>query len=443
MKIALPIETKVREFRGKLWLALNLVAKDHEVTIGNMASMNKGVDVIEPDIYFGDSAYYRPTREKLYRRIQNEGGKVVVLDTEGGVFKSDKEYEKRLSPQILKYIDHFCAWGSRPAEIAAQTEQLSEKKIHITGNPRFDLLHSDLKGIYRPAAEGYQDRYGKYILINTNFTIANPFDEDILETTDTEKIQYQNELYRRFIEAIQYLSENLREYVLIVRPHPSEDHDRYRNEFQSYNSIKVRHDGDVRSWIYGATATLHNSCTTGIESALMGIPVLSYRPIRNHDYDLELPNIVSKEVSNHADIPSLITNLNDNAEFKLNNKQISTLKQYFYNIEERAALRIVSVIENDSNLTSSSMDFVGGPPPKQLIKRMSNYLFGVHTTEEILQSLSYQDYSYMRQKFSGLSAEEIQREIQNICIFTEVPEISITHRRSLGDVFTLSKKRAN
>lgn len=439
MKIALPIETKVREFRGKLWLALNLVESGHCVTIGNISSITKGLDAIEPDIYFGDSAYYRPGREKLYRRIQQSGGKVVVLDTEGGVFRSKAAYEKRLSPKILKYVDYFLAWGDRPAEIANESK-LPNERIRVTGNPRFDLLQPDLRDVYYPDAQKYQDKYGEYILINTNFTIANPFDQETLETNDSDKIAYQEQLMEQFVEAIQSLEENLSEYTYIVRPHPSENHEEYDSRFHPHDNVKVKHEGGVLPWIYGATAVVHNSCTTGIESALMGTPVFSYRPVMDQTYDLELPNIVSNEVSEYTELYNALANIQkEDVDYRMTEEQKTALQQYFYNIDDRATTHITAIVDEIDDVGLSTIEYSERPPTKQRIKRVSTYTFGIKTTERILQTLTHRDYSYMRQKFPGLSSKEIREEIQNIGNHAQIPTVSITQRRSLGDVFTLSK----
>ncbi|MDL0132506.1 surface carbohydrate biosynthesis protein [Halobacterium salinarum] len=439
MKIALPIETKVREFRGKLWLALNLVENGHEVVIGNISSINNGLDTIEPHIYFGDSAYYRPNREELYRQIQESGGTVIVIDTEGGVFRSAEAYKKRLSPKILRYVDYFFAWGERPAEIARQASGLQDERVRVTGNPRFDLLQPDLREIYRTSSNNYRNRYGKYILVNTNFTYTNPFDKGNIETEDDDKIAYQEDLWKQFTNAIESLANDISDYNYIIRPHPSEDHDWYRNEFRPYDNVFVRYEGDVRSWIYEAIAVIHNSCTTGIESALMNTPVFSYRPVQNQDYDLELPNIVSAEVTEYSKLQERILQTSvEESGYEMREDQKERLQQYFDNVDKRSVEQITSVIETQNDLAQSSVEFPSKVPSKQLVKRVSTALIGIQTTEEILQRLTHRDYSYMRQKFPGLSIEEVREEIRQFQNIAQAPAISVSKNRALGDVFTLT-----
>ena len=64
---AIPVETKVRELDGKLWLALNLVERGFRVAVGRLAALNSGLDLLKPDIYLGKSAVFRERREALFR----------------------------------------------------------------------------------------------------------------------------------------------------------------------------------------------------------------------------------------------------------------------------------------------------------------------------------------------------------------------------------------
>jgi hypothetical protein len=316
---------------------------------------------------------------------------------------------------------------------------LQEEDVRVTGNPRFDLLQPDLRELYQPAAKNYQSEYGRYILVNTNFTLANPFDEAIIETDDGNKITYQDDLWNQFVSAIQSLANDLEKNTYVIRPHPSEDHDWYRNEFQPYENVVVRHEGDVRSWIYGATAVIHNSCTTGIESALMNTPVFSYRPIQDEDHDLELPNIVSDEVVEYSELYNAVleTSREENG-YEMSKEQRETLSQYFYNVDKRSVEKITSVIAKQDDLALSTVEFPERAPTKQLLKRISTALVGIYPTENILQRLTHRDYSYMRQKFPGLSSIEVREEIENFQGISQTPPVSISQRRALGDVFTLN-----
>ncbi|MFQ5565786.1 MAG: hypothetical protein ACE5EU_05430, partial [Paracoccaceae bacterium] len=54
-------------------------------------------------------------------------------------------------------------------------------------------------------------------------------------------------------------------------------------------------EGSVVPWIAGARALVHNGCTSAVESAVIGTPVLSYRPVRSDSFDNPLPNGLGTE----------------------------------------------------------------------------------------------------------------------------------------------------
>jgi surface carbohydrate biosynthesis protein len=47
--------------------------------------------------------------------------------------------------------------------------------IHLTGNPRGDLLRPELRGFYARDIESIRREYGDFILMNTNFKPVNAF----------------------------------------------------------------------------------------------------------------------------------------------------------------------------------------------------------------------------------------------------------------------------
>ena len=47
--------------------------------------------------------------------------------------------------------------------------------IHVTGNPRSDMLRPELRSFYEPEAEEIRKTYGNFILVNTNFNHVNAF----------------------------------------------------------------------------------------------------------------------------------------------------------------------------------------------------------------------------------------------------------------------------
>jgi hypothetical protein len=64
---------------------------------------------------------------------------------------------------------------------------------------------------------------------------------------------------------------------IVVRPHPVENHDVWREWAKPLN-IEVRFEGSANNWMLAADAVLHPGCTTGMEGLLLDRAVFSYVP---------------------------------------------------------------------------------------------------------------------------------------------------------------------
>ena len=78
------METKVREFDGKLWLGLHLLARGHRVVLGPAGEVKASLHRTTPDVYVskdpGDNS------ADFFDALRRAGCRVCGLPTEGGVF---------------------------------------------------------------------------------------------------------------------------------------------------------------------------------------------------------------------------------------------------------------------------------------------------------------------------------------------------------------------
>ncbi len=84
--------------------------------------------------------------------------------------------------------------------------------------------------------------------------------------------------------------------TIVVRPHPTENHEAYKKIAARCKHVQVTNDGNVVPWLLAAKVLVHNGCTTGVEAYVMRVPVITYRPSVNDYYDngfYRLPNLLS------------------------------------------------------------------------------------------------------------------------------------------------------
>lgn len=444
-KVVLPIETKVREFDGKLWLGMNLVTRGYQVVLGPSDELKYNLEKIQPDYYItkdiGDGNI------DFYDRLRKSGIIVLGLDTEGGVYNSEERYLSNKT-KCVEHFDALLAWGNNSASILENYTNVGN--IYVTGNPRFDLLQPSLRDIYQDRAVSLNQQYGKYILLNGNFSFANPYSPHIIAkseenygSTPRENRTYNHRIFHLFLDAIYHLQNEFPETNLIIRPHPSEDNNTYEEAFKGYENIHVEDSGDVRNWIAGANVTLHHDCTTGIESALMGIPVISYRPIQNEKYESDLPQVVSEQAFTLDELTAYVAQyLIDGHSYEMDADQTAYLKQYFHNIDESAAENICGVIDSLALHTEKDYDKLRPNLKGYLERRVKSsrwsdqVLIVYDDVNKLLGKESRREQrQYNRQKFPGLEIEEILERIEHMSQVLDVGPVSVEPVALTNDTF--------
>ena len=308
--LLLPIETKVREFHAKLLLAAVAAERGFQVLLGEQNAMLAQRRHLPRGIYIDKSV--GRTKTGNFRRLKAAGSPVAAWCEEGLVYRDRDTYlHERVSNESLAEASLFFAWGEVQAADVRRKAPEAADKIRISGNPRFDLLRPEWRGLFAPEAEALSRRFGPYLLLNSNFSRFNHFMGydfwiEALKQRGTITNQSQldffmhwrdflGEVFRGFTAALPVLAQAFPDHRLIVRPHPSEDHDEWRRQAQGLANVEVIYEGSVIPWLLAAEVVLHNSCTTGLEAYLLGRPVVAYRPASNEILDSELPNAVSRQ----------------------------------------------------------------------------------------------------------------------------------------------------
>jgi len=107
---------------------------------------------------------------------------------------------------------------------------------------------------------------------------------------------HKQAIFEKFQQLIPTVEKAFPKYNIVVRPHPTENQEIYRQIAAGCERVEVTNEGNVVPWLMAARALIHNGCTTGVEAYVMGIPAISYRASVNDFYDLgfyRLPNLLS------------------------------------------------------------------------------------------------------------------------------------------------------
>jgi hypothetical protein len=100
-------------------------------------------------------------------------------------------------------------------------------------------------------------------------------------------------IYDHFRTLIPQLRQWFPDTTIIVRPHPSENHERWREVTRGCDNVHVLHEGNVVPWLMASKVLLHNGCTTAVEAAVLEKPAVTYQPVQSQEFDYHLPNGLS------------------------------------------------------------------------------------------------------------------------------------------------------
>jgi len=93
-----------------------------------------------------------------------------------------------------------------------------------------------------------------------------------------ETARWERENHDAMLPLLAWAVQNLKGLRFVVRPHPGEKADYWRQAVSAHPAATIIEDSDPHPWILGAALTVHTGCTTGLEAALMGAPVLNLLP---------------------------------------------------------------------------------------------------------------------------------------------------------------------
>ena len=159
---------------AKILLACVAAERGYPVLIGSRAYIHFKTASVPRGIYLAKSMKTRSDR--MFKILNQTGHDILAWDEEGLLREPDAIYHRwRLSAVAMKRVACLTTWGEDNARAFREFPGYSNTPIKVTGNPRIDLLRPELREYYRPVAEAIRERFGNFILINTNFSKVNHY----------------------------------------------------------------------------------------------------------------------------------------------------------------------------------------------------------------------------------------------------------------------------
>lgn len=450
--LIIPVENQVRELDPKLLLACIAARQGFTSIIGSHREIDLRIASLPKSIYLCKSFTNRNLR--MFEILHRLGHQIVSWDEEALVhLPNDTYYSRRLCPITIRYLSQLFAWGEDNVRLWKAYDAFPESlPIHVTGNPRSDLLRPEIRTYYAEAARLLQEKHGNFILINTNFNHVNAYfpAQNLFQQGKKEGERdkfgkaavgmsydyadrlrnHKNNLFTAFQKLIPEIDAALPQLKIVVRPHPTESQKIYKEIAKTCRNVTVTNEGNIVPWLMATKAVVHNGCTTGIEAYMLNVPALSYRPVIDDRIDMgfyRLPNLVSHACyDDRALVEALAAVAAGHYQAKQDEQSNALILTYL--AAQTGPLACERIIDALAHLTFPASHLPGRglfsktlgwmhANARRLIKRTKAYLPGTHAPPE-----------FHRHRYPDVTLEELQNRIERFkAILGEDLPIKISH----------------
>ena len=436
--LLIPVENQVRELDAKLLLACVAAKRGFTSIIGPRREMHFQIPRFPQSIYLSKGVSTGST--SVFKMLRRFGHQIAAWDEEALVHLPQELYfRRRLSPVAIQCVTDLFAWGEDNAELWRQYHDMpAETTVHITGNPRGDLLRPDVRSYYEPDVKQLQQIYGDFILINTNFAAVNAYYSDLnlitkksvsaITPTMGKRAQrwgvspeyaqafssHKQAIFEDFQRLIPAIEKEFPQHSIVVRPHPVENPQVYHKIAAGCQRVRVTNEGNVVPWLMAAKALLHNGCTTGVEAYVLNQPAITYRASANEDYDQKfhhLPNLLSHQCFSFEELRQTLAKILAGQIGAADGDERKALMDYYLEAQEGplACERMVDVLEAMSTNRSGGQTVT----LKQRLqgrfwaikRRMRKRLRGIGAGSSQIHS------EFLRHRYPSISADEIRDRI--------------------------------
>jgi surface carbohydrate biosynthesis protein len=350
----LPVTSQPRELDSKILLALVAAERGMRGFIGYKTSFVAMGKKLNPGVILVHNARQRA---KSIRLFTESGHRVIVLDEEALVRQSDEIFLKKHSPGDFDDIEHLLCWGRDDLNLWRGSNLGLRCGISVVGNPRFDLLRPEVREYHAAQVASLRRSLGEYVLLNTNFPTVNNITpqgaglrlagwakDDLGRQLEASFLANKRKMFEATLALVRPLAEAIAPTLLVIRPHPNEDHAPWMAAAENTANVRVVFEGSVIPWLLGARVLVHNNCTTAVEAAAAGTPVLNFRPWQS-EFDNDLSHAFGVNCVGATELAAAIKQIVPGQS--IDKAYQDRLKHYIESVSgELSCERIVSLVQD-------------------------------------------------------------------------------------------------
>lgn len=277
-------EIKGRDLDSRLLIAAHLVKRGYYAVVGQYWGLGQNAGPALKGIYHFKTANQF---QAIGMATCKGHGHAVVASDEEVLGASEAVAASSTDPVTFEHCDRYFAFNESHKSALVKAFPRARDRIRVTGSSRGDLLRASVYARPHPRP---------YILVNTSFGVVNSIWGDLQRAIEIyvmgiprampreeadaiirARIDYETAALRETEALVEWLT-RWSEYDIVIRPHPGEKAERWR-EFESRQPrVRVVTGSDPYQWTKHAALMIHNDSTLGVEVTLLGTPSLNLSP---------------------------------------------------------------------------------------------------------------------------------------------------------------------
>ncbi len=449
----IPIENQVRELDAKLLLARFAADRGYRSILGWKGSIDAHINEFPQGVYFAKSLTARAVR--MFRITRRLGHRIVAWDEEAVVhYPPNIYYPRRIDSKALSLTNQLLAWGDDNRSLFEDFPDYCGTPLDVVGNPRVDLLRPEFRDYFKSQVAALNERYGDFILVNTNFGSINGYYPELNVAYPKEGVpggielgrgaiglprdfaldlyHHRMKIFEAFQDLLPKLASAYPDRKIVLRPHPAENREFWKDRLKDCANVEVIAEGNVVPWLLACAALVHNGCTTAVESYILERPVVAYVPAENDAFSVDLPNQLSVCCDTAEGVIEQVGDaLARGFENTLSAERSEVLGRYISSLDGQfASSRILDSIERDLEFDSvSAIDRLcahAHARGRRFVKQM-----------KATKSNGRYSRSFMRQRFPDVTLHDLRERGDRLAGFAGLTgSVQIDEVRP--DVFSVS-----
>ncbi|MFB6420240.1 MULTISPECIES: surface carbohydrate biosynthesis protein [Bradyrhizobium] len=357
MRIGLVVDHPKRDLPGAVMLGYQLARRGVSVVLVPM--YEQAIDVPRLGLDALVVNYARPVNLGLMQSFAGAGLALYVLDTEGGVLAEKGGNSPPAMAAHIKgsgYADilsGYFFWGRRLHDAFLAAGTMKPDQLHLTGCPRFDFAAPRWRALLDGEPRGYLLVNANFPLVNSRFTGKPGGEREAMVRAGWDGayvdrfIADLKQVFTNYLAEIDRLAAARPDRNILVRPHPFESEEVYRNALSRHPNVLIDGTGSVLDRIRNAAAVIHLNCGTAVESVLLGkLPLqLEYLNTSITAGHAALPARVSRQVDSFEELLGAVDHIERETEtFDFARVHAADIEAFFHLNDGGAAERVADVL---------------------------------------------------------------------------------------------------